>query len=93
MVGVAVHGSTRGGKFSDLRVAFFGVGDRPSRAAQFERALEGRSATEKALEFALAKLDAELEPRADLQASAATKFHLAKVLVGRVLKQMEGVVS
>jgi len=93
MVGIAVHGSTHKGMFSDLRVAFFGVGDRPSRAAQFERALEGRSATEKALEFALAKLDAELEPRADLQASAATKFHLAKVLVGRVLKQMEGVVS
>jgi carbon-monoxide dehydrogenase medium subunit len=93
MVGVAVHGSTRGGKFSDLRVAFFGVGDRPTRAAQFERALEGQPATGKTVEGALAKLDADLDARADLQASAGTKRHLAKVLAGRVLKQIEGVVA
>src|SRR5205814_5836992 len=30
MLGVAAHGSREGGKFSDLRVAFFGVGDRPT---------------------------------------------------------------
>jgi len=93
MVGVAVHGSIKGGIFSDLRVAFFGVGDRPLRAAQFERALEGQPATGEALEGVLAKLDADLEPRADLQASAQTKRHLAKVLARRVLKQMEGVAS
>jgi carbon-monoxide dehydrogenase medium subunit len=91
MAGVAAHGSTRGGKFSDMRVVFFGVGDRPARAAQFERALEGQAATAKAIEGALAKLDADLDPRADLQASAGTKRHLAKVLAGRVLAQMEGV--
>jgi len=93
MVGAAVHGSTKGGKFSQLRVAFFGVGDRPVRAAQFERALDGEQAALTAVEGALAKLDADLEPRADLQASAATKLHLAKVLTGRVLRQMEGVAS
>src|SRR6266446_4921318 len=43
MVGVAAHGSRKGGKFSDMRVAFFGVGDRPQRASGFEKALEGQS--------------------------------------------------
>ncbi len=88
VVGVAAYGSTRGGKFSDMRVAFFGVGDRPARAARFERALDGRPAMPKTIEGALAQLDADLSPRADLHASAATKRHLAKVLAGRVLAQM-----
>jgi len=81
MVGVAAHGLRKVGKFSDMRVAFFGVGDRPQRASGFERALEGQSA----VDGALAKLDADLEPRADLHASAAMKLHLAKVLADRVL--------
>ena len=93
MAGVAAHGSTRGGKFSDMRVALFGVGDRPVRAARFERALEGRPAAASTIEGALAALDADLDPRADLQASAATKRHLAKVLAGRVLKNMQGVAA
>jgi carbon-monoxide dehydrogenase medium subunit len=91
MVGLAVHGSTQGGQFSDLRVAFFGVGDRPQLAAHFARALEGQPTTAKAVDAALAKLDADLAPRADLYSSAATKLHLAKVLASRVLKQLNGV--
>jgi aerobic carbon-monoxide dehydrogenase medium subunit len=88
MVGVAAHGSTRGEKFSDVRVALFGVGDRPVRAARFERALEGRPAAAKTIEDALESLDADLDPRADLHASAEMKRHLAKVLAGRVLRQL-----
>jgi len=84
MVGVAAHGSRKGGKFSGMRVAFFGVGDRPQRASGFEKALEGQSA----VDGALAKLDADLEPRSDLHASAAMKLHLAKVLAGRVLGEL-----
>ena len=88
MVGPAVRGSIQGKKFFDMRVVFFGVGDRPTRAPQFERALQGQLAAPKTVESVLAKLDADLEPRADLHASAATKRHLAKVLAARVLKQM-----
>src|SRR5438309_21133 len=91
MVGVAAHGSTQGKKFSDMRVVFFGVADRPQRAAQLERALEGQPAAAKTIDAALPKLDADLEPRADLHGSVATKLHLAKVLAGRVLRRMEGV--
>src|SRR5882724_11540909 len=84
MVGVAAHGSRKGGKFSDMRVAFFGVGDRPQRASGFEKALEGQSA----VDGALARLDTDLAPRADLHASAAMKLHLAKVLAARVLREL-----
>jgi carbon-monoxide dehydrogenase medium subunit len=93
MVGVAAHGCTQGGKFSDMRVVFFGVGDRPHRAARFERALDGQPATAKSVDAGLAQLGADLEPRADLHASAETKRHLARVLAGRVLKQMDGVTA
>jgi len=93
MVGVAAHGSTQGKKFSDMRVVFFGVADRPQRAAQLERALDSQPAAAKAIAAALAGLDADLSPRADLHGSAATKLHLAKVLAARVLKTMEGVVA
>jgi aerobic carbon-monoxide dehydrogenase medium subunit len=93
MVGVAAHGSTQGKKFSDMRVVFFGVADRPQRAAQFERALDGRPAAAKTIAAALAGLDSDLSPRADLHGSAATKLHLAKVLAARVLKTMEGVAA
>jgi carbon-monoxide dehydrogenase medium subunit len=93
MVGVAAHGSTRGRKFSDMRVVFFGVGDRPQRAMQLEQALEGQAAAAKTIEGALGKLDADLSPRADLHGSAATKRHLAKVLAGRVLGNLQGVAA
>ncbi len=93
MVGVAAHGSTQGGKFSDMRVVFFGVADRPQRAAQFERALDGRPAAAKTIAVGLGELDADLSPRADFHGSAATKRHLAKVLAGRVLGTMQGVAA
>jgi carbon-monoxide dehydrogenase medium subunit len=93
MVGIAAHGSTQGGRLSDMRVAFFGVGDRPALAVGFQRALEGRPAEATAIEAALGELDTDLDPRADLHASAAMKRHLAKVLAGRVLRQMEGVAA
>ena len=76
MVGLAAHGSKQG-----VRVAFFGVGDRP-------KAIEADS-----VDGILDKVDSELEPRADLHASAAMKLHLAKVLAARVLKGMEGVAA
>jgi aerobic carbon-monoxide dehydrogenase medium subunit len=93
MVGVAVQGSTQGGKFADMRIVFFGVADRPQRAAQFERALDGRPAMQKTVESAIGELDADLSPRADFHGSAATKRHLAKVLAGRVLRTMQGVAA
>jgi len=58
-----------------LRAAFFGVGDRPE-------VIEADT-----VEGVLSKVET-LAPRADLHASAAMKLHLAKVLAGRVLKEL-----
>lgn len=87
VVGLAAHGRLDGGRISDLRAVFFGVADRPVRAAKLERALEGKPPA--AIDQALDRIDDDIEPRADLQASAAAKRHLARVLAGRVLRQLE----
>ncbi len=88
MVGLAAHALVRDGKLHDLRAAFFGVADKPVRAAKLERALEAQPASAKSVAAALGTLDADLEPRADLHASAQTKRHLAKVLADRVLGKL-----
>jgi aerobic carbon-monoxide dehydrogenase medium subunit len=88
IVGVAAHALLRDAALHDPRIVFFGVGDKPVRAAKLERALAGRPLG--AVDAALRELDADLAPRADLHASAQTKLHLAKVLARRVLAQLEG---
>jgi carbon-monoxide dehydrogenase medium subunit len=72
MVGVAAHRPVKDG----LRVVFFGVSDRPTVVEADD------------VNGVLSSLDTELEPRADLHASAAMKLHLAQVLAGRVLKEL-----
>ena len=72
----AMVGIAAHGSKRDIRAAFFGVGDRPA-------VVSADSA-----DGILSKLESELEPRADLHASAATKLHLARVLAGRVLKAL-----
>jgi carbon-monoxide dehydrogenase medium subunit len=71
----AMVGVAAQGSQKGLRAAFFGVGDSPA-------VVEAGSAGE-----IVSKLEGELEPRADLHASAAMKLHLAKVLAGRVLRE------
>jgi len=88
IVGVATHALVRDAALHDARIVFFGVEDKPVRAAKLERALEGRPVG--AIDAALGELDADLAPRADLHASAQTKRHLAKVLARRVLAKLQG---
>jgi len=59
-----------------MRAAFFGVGDRPE-------VVDADS-----IDGVISGID-DLEPRADLHASAETKLHLARVLAGRVLAQLQ----
>src|SRR5213596_214979 len=72
----AMVGVAAHGSTQGVRAAFFGVGDRPE-------VLEADT-----VEGILAKVETDLAPRGDLHASAATKLHLAKVLAGRVLKDL-----
>jgi carbon-monoxide dehydrogenase medium subunit len=86
MAGLAAQGAWQGGRIAWLRLAYFSVG---SAATLAERAaallVEGGVGALAAAEAALA---ADLEPHADLQASAATRLHLARVLLRRVMRQM-----
>ena len=75
-VGLAAH--RRDGA---LRLAFFGVGDRPILATH--AAAEAKTSIG-AAQQALAK---DLDPPADLYHSGATKLHLARVLLARALAQ------
>ncbi|MGE0255975.1 MAG: xanthine dehydrogenase family protein subunit M [Alphaproteobacteria bacterium] len=90
IVGLAVQGRVAGGSFRDMRLAFFGAGDRPMLAAASGKALEGKPFGDAAVEAAQSALAGELDPMADLNGSPAMKLHLARVLTRRVLAAMAG---
>jgi carbon-monoxide dehydrogenase medium subunit len=82
LVGLAAQAIVERGVFTDLRLAFFAVGDRPV-LARSARKLVGKEVTPAMLSEASAALDGELEPQDDQQASASMRRHLAKVLLAR----------
>lgn len=85
MVGLAAQFALDGGVVSGARLAFLAVGDRPVLATHAMAALRGRAPdpiTARAARDALAE---DLDPRGDLHADAATKRHLAGVLLGRAI--------
>lgn len=90
MVGLAAHGKIDGGVFSDVRLVFFSIADRPVLAASAGAALEGRTHTPEAVRLAQDALEDDVEPMGDLYNSSAMKAHLARVLVSRVLAEMAG---
>ena len=91
LVGLAAKGTIDGGIFSNLRLVFFSVADRPVMASETIAALEGRDYSPDTVKAAEAALEADLQGiDKDLHSSVATKFHLARVLVGRVLSQLVG---
>lgn len=85
VVGIALAAQRSGDSLHRLRLALLGVGNTPLRARRTEAVLEGQPLTPAVLGRALAALQAELDPLADLTHTAATKRHLAGVLVGRAL--------
>lgn len=81
IVGLAATARADGAKLADVRLAYFGVGDTPLRPRKAEAALMQGS-----VDDAVAALD--LAPHDDVQATAATKKHLAGVLLKRLAKQL-----
>lgn len=82
IVGLAARGVVKSGRFTDLRLGFFAVGDRPLLAAAAQE-LINRSVTPATLAEAAAALENELDPQEDQQASLAMRRHLAAVLLRR----------
>ena len=83
MVGLAAHAQADGKGLGDVRLAYFGVGNVPMRAKKAETRL-----TEGNIDEAVKALDADLAPSDDVQATGATKKHLAGVLLRRVARQL-----
>ena len=87
MAGLAAQAIVEGDAFSDLRLAYFGVGDRPV-LAKVAGALVKTAVTPATLAAASVALGAELDPHDDQQASASMRRHLARVLLARCISAL-----
>jgi carbon-monoxide dehydrogenase medium subunit len=81
IVGLAASARADSKGLTDVRLAYFGVGDTPVRAKKSEAALANGD-----MDAAVKALD--IDPHDDVQATAKTKKHLAGVLLRRVAKQL-----
>ena len=72
----------------DVRLAWLGAAAQPLRSTRTESLLEGQTLNEALLAQAVQSLKDELPTEADLTHSAATKAHLAGVMLKRALKTL-----
>lgn len=84
MVGLAAHGTVKAGQAGALRLVFLAVGDGPFEAREAAAAACAGPLLQQ-VAAAQAALGTELQPAGDLNASPATRLHLARVLLGRAL--------
>jgi carbon-monoxide dehydrogenase medium subunit len=89
IAGLAAQAIVQSGVLTDLRLAFFAVGDRPV-LAKAATGLVNVAITPATLAEASAALHEELDPQEDQQASAAMRRHLAKVLMARCMARLLG---
>ncbi|GKQ52892.1 xanthine dehydrogenase family protein subunit M [Bradyrhizobium sp. Ce-3] len=82
VVGLAARAVVAAGRFSDLRLGFFAVGDRPLLASAAGKLIDA-PVTPALLAEATTALADELDPQEDQQASPAMRRHLAGVLLRR----------
>jgi aerobic carbon-monoxide dehydrogenase medium subunit len=87
IAGLAAQSVVEGRIFSDLRMGFFGVADRPV-LAQAAAKLINKVVTPALLADACDALGEELDPDEDQQASAAMRRHLAKILAARCVAML-----
>jgi carbon-monoxide dehydrogenase medium subunit len=87
IVGLAAQAILKNDQFSDLRLGFFAVADRPL-LAEAARKLINVVVTPAVLSEASTALSEELDPQEDHQASPAMRRHLAKVLLTRCVSTL-----
>lgn len=87
IVGLAARAVIHDGRFADLRLGFFAVGDRPLLARASGRLINA-AVTPALLSDALSDLADELDPQEDHQATPAMRRHLAKVLLTRCVTEL-----
>lgn len=89
IVGLAAQAVVREGRFADLRLGFFAVGDRPMLAGSAGKLVD-IAITPEVLSETYSALNEELDPLEDNQATSAMRRHLAKVLLARCLSSLLG---
>jgi carbon-monoxide dehydrogenase medium subunit len=87
IVGLAAQALVRDGRFTDLRLGFFAVGDRPLLARSAGKLVD-IAITYAVLSEAFSALDEELTPLEDHQATPAMRRRLAKVLLARCVSSL-----
>lgn len=75
------------GTCTRVAAALGGVAPRPVRIAALEDALTGTRLEDRAIDAALASVEAVIEPDDDLHATAAYRGRVAKVLLGRAIRE------
>jgi aerobic carbon-monoxide dehydrogenase medium subunit len=93
LVGLALQGKPTPGRtlFEAVSPVFFSVGDRPILArAAANILMDSSGADGERIRLAQAALATDLAPPSDTQASSATRLHLARVLLGRVVAEVLG---
>jgi carbon-monoxide dehydrogenase medium subunit len=89
MAGLAARAVVESGFFTELRLAYFALGDRPVLADAASK-LVNVAVTPALVHETLGALAEELDPHEDQQASSAMRRHLAKVLSTRAIAAMLG---
>ena len=87
IVGLTAQALVRDGRFANLRLGFFAVGDRPLLAKSAGKLVDV-AITPAVLSEASSALDEELDPLEDQQATPTMRRHLAKVLLTRCVASL-----
>ncbi len=90
MAGIAAIVTVINSAVSDARLVFFALGDKPVVAIGAAAALVGQPLDGLSIARAASALVRDLDPSADLNGSAATKLHLAQVVLRRALTKLSG---
>jgi aerobic carbon-monoxide dehydrogenase medium subunit len=85
MVGLAAQGTQHNGRWTRLKLVYFGVSDRPVEAVAAARHLIAGDG----IKAAQNGIDASLDFAGDDVCTSETRLHLARVLLGRVLADMD----
>ncbi|WP_322867261.1 xanthine dehydrogenase family protein subunit M [Aquicoccus sp. G2-2] len=89
MVGAAVQAVAIDGVIEAISIALFSVGERPTPALQAAKALRGGKIDTAGITAAKEALSEDLDPPDDPQFPASARVHLARVLLGRILANLE----
>jgi carbon-monoxide dehydrogenase medium subunit len=88
LVGCGMVGSFEAGLIETIRIAFFSVGNVPTRAKAAEAVLKGVSLDPVRIAAAQGALAHDLSPPESGEVPPAMRLHLARVLLGRLLGRL-----